>query len=325
MKKVSIILPVKNAAEWLQETLDSIAGQTHSNWELISIDDGSTDLSLHVLEQFEERFKEKTIVLQNTSKGIIPALQLALKASSGEYITRIDADDIMPTDRLSQMIKGMGETDRLIVTGKVSYFSDGPISEGYLRYQDWINERIEKKDHFKHIYRECVIASPNWLARRKDLIDHSIFENLSYPEDYHITFNWYRKNFTIAPINITTLQWREHPKRTSRNSEHYQQKAFFKLKINQFINNELKPEDHLGIIGANTKTNLITSILDANNIPYMIYIQGKSNTNLISIDELRLARSNKLLIAVYPDEKLKEIESYLENIGFIIGSNAWYI
>ena len=61
-------------------------------------------------------------------------------------------------------------------------------SEGYLKYEYWLNDRIDQNDHYKHIYRECVIASPNWISKKQDLIQYKIFENLNYPEDYSMTF-----------------------------------------------------------------------------------------------------------------------------------------
>ncbi len=73
--KVSILLPFHNAAPWISETIQSIQAQTHADWELIAIDDFSTDDSHAILEQFAAS-DSRIQLLKNAVKGIIPALQL---------------------------------------------------------------------------------------------------------------------------------------------------------------------------------------------------------------------------------------------------------
>src|SRR5690606_17419694 len=96
---ISILTPFKNSAKFLPECLESIKNQTHTYWELLIVDDGSTDESYHIVESFAE--KDKRIRLfRNTGEGIIEALRLAFKKSSGTYITRMDSDDIMIPNKL---------------------------------------------------------------------------------------------------------------------------------------------------------------------------------------------------------------------------------
>ena len=124
----------------------------------------------------------------------------------------------------------------------VKYFGEKPISEGYLKYENWINEINLTGKQWQQVYRECVIASPNWMVRKSDLDNIGGFNDLIYPEDYHLVFKWYQNRFDIHTIPEVTLYWREHPERTSRNSEYYAQKSFFNLKIHQFIKNDLRSE-----------------------------------------------------------------------------------
>src|SRR5690606_32129080 len=97
---VSIIMPVKNTSAYLEACLNSVLQQSEPNWELIAVDDHSTDDSKAILHKYaanDARIK----VLENTAKGIIPALQLAYSKSSGECITRMDSDDIMVPEKLA--------------------------------------------------------------------------------------------------------------------------------------------------------------------------------------------------------------------------------
>ena len=228
---ISIITPVKNVQSWINETYQSIYSQTWTDWEWIIVDDHSTDDTLLLLKEIALK-DERVIVLKNTTSGIIPALQTAFKQCTGEFITRIDGDDLMTPNRLELMQKKiLQETDDCVVTGKVKYFSNGEISEGYLKYEEWLNNLVDNNNHYDHIYRECVVASPNWLMRTATASEIGLFEKINYPEDYDMCFIWMENNLAIRSISEVTLLWREHPKRTSRNSAIYQQQSFFHLKI----------------------------------------------------------------------------------------------
>ena len=87
-------MPVKNAAPFLTECLDSIISQSYENWELLAVDDGSSDDSLQILKNYEQ-FDQRITAYRNDGVGIIDALRLAYNYSQGGMITRMDADDIM--------------------------------------------------------------------------------------------------------------------------------------------------------------------------------------------------------------------------------------
>ena len=140
---ISILLPVYNAIPYLQICLDSIQNQTEENWELIAIDDFSTDHSLQILMDFKEKNPTRVKVFQNQKKGIIPALQLAFQKSQGEYITRMDADDLMEKTKL-ETLKGILQKNgkRHLATGLVKYFSETTLGEGYQKYEQWLNHPL---------------------------------------------------------------------------------------------------------------------------------------------------------------------------------------
>lgn len=327
MPEVSILMPFKNSAKWISGTVKSIQNQDFLDWELIAVDDFSTDSSSDILHELSTR-DNRIKLYQNESSGIIPALQLALRKSNGDYITRMDSDDLMPECRLTKMLQALKLTpQKTIITGKVRYFSVDEVSEGYQKYESWLNERILKNDFFDHIFRECVVASPNWIARKAELMEHNIFQELVYPEDYDMTFRWMNGGFSIQGIEDLTLLWREHPERTSRNSKVYQQNSFFELKLSWLI--QLYPNvKSIGIIGFGQKGKICASFLNNSKISFSIYdlefnkfnqpYFGKSilNPNQIT-DEL-------ILLARYPKNPT-DIEEFVMNQGYIIGKNAFWI
>ena len=325
---LSIILPFKNAASWIGETIDSILDQEYTNWELICIDDFSEDNSSTLIMEYYT-IDKRIQLIRNKKSGIIPALQLGLKYSAGTYITRMDADDIMPSGRLNHMVSTMKVAPpKTIVTGKVKYFSGSQVSDGYLKYERWLNDRIDNNDHFAQIYRECVIASPNWLARKDELLEYSIFEQLNYPEDYDMVFRWFSNGFTIHGLNETTLHWREHPQRTSRNSDVYDQESFFNLKLRWFIHLIDLKDKCIAILGAGQKGKIVAQFFQEKGIDFDWYDLNYSNFNspifgktILNPEQLE---ADITLTCIYP-EKLDNLNAYLREHGLAPGKNAWYL
>ena len=97
---ISIILPVYNAETYLQETIQSVLNQTYSNFELIAVNDGSTDRSLEILQQFKDQ-RIKIISKENT--GVSDTRNTAIKVANGEFVCFLDADDYYSPEYLRRM------------------------------------------------------------------------------------------------------------------------------------------------------------------------------------------------------------------------------
>ncbi|MNK02192.1 UDP-Glc:alpha-D-GlcNAc-diphosphoundecaprenol beta-1,3-glucosyltransferase WfgD [compost metagenome] len=268
MSLISILTPYRNAEKYILETAWSILGQTHTDWEWILVNDHSSGNELEVLGDLVN--DPRIHLLTNEGKGIVDALCTAFAHANGEFVTRMDADDRMPDFKLEQMLRCLRDGKSQIVTGKVRYFSQaGMISSGYLAYEHWLNDRIDRQDFYEHIYRECSLASGNWLMRRSDLAECGGFKDLNYPEDYDLLFRWYEAGYKMEGLDLVTHQWRDHDLRTSKTSDHYHQKAFFALKINRFIQLDLDSKQQLMVNGTGQKGRLTAKILLDNNIPFV--------------------------------------------------------
>ena len=106
-KKVSVIVPSFNYEEFLPQALDSIISQTYKNWEIIVVDDNSTDSSIDIINNYIKRYpdKIKLIVKKAEEKGLGFSYKIGVKASSGEYIAFLEADDIWLEDNLEKRMK----------------------------------------------------------------------------------------------------------------------------------------------------------------------------------------------------------------------------
>lgn len=233
--KVSVLMPVYNAAPWLRACLDSLRAQTFTAWQLCAVDDHSTDASAGILEEYA-RLDDRITWQPGEDKGIIPALRTACARATAPYITRMDADDKMPPHKLERLYHALHDHGPgHLSTGLVAYFSDGVLHDGYRRYADWLNATLQSGHPFRYLYQECVIPSPCWMVYRDDLEQAGAFRPHRYPEDYDLVFRFYRDGLTPVVVPEVLHWWRDHPQRSSRTLEQYAAQEYFKLKVPWFL------------------------------------------------------------------------------------------
>lgn len=101
--KLSVIVPVYNTSKYLKKCLDSILNQTFQDIELILVDDGSTDNSYSILEEYKKKYPKKIVLLQKENGGQGSARNLGLKHAKGDYITFVDSDDTIDKNMYDEM------------------------------------------------------------------------------------------------------------------------------------------------------------------------------------------------------------------------------
>lgn len=122
-KMISIIIPVYNVASYLEEFFISLMNQTFSNFELIIIDDGSTDSSLQIIKKYAHHFKE-FILIEQSNKGVSIARNIGLQRASKDYVIFLDPDDYLNKNYLKRMLEISLKTDSDIVICNYKEFSD---------------------------------------------------------------------------------------------------------------------------------------------------------------------------------------------------------
>jgi len=315
-------MPFKNEAAFLGETLNSIKNQSYTHWECICIDDNSEDSSAEIVSAFEERDK-RFKYLPSSGHGVISALQCGHIQSKGKFITRMDADDLMPEKKLELLLELLVRSgEGVIATGKVSYFN--ALGEGFIRYQNWLNQMIDENSHRQNIYKECVIASPNWMMSVDDFKAIGAFNSDIYPEDYDLIFRSFEKNLKVASTKEVTHLWRDHENRASRTSDLYMENTFVPLKVSFFIKLTLKENDKLTIWGVGKKGKAIAKEFinrgvsfkwvtnNPNKIGHIIY-------GVLIEDVNSSVLENKFIAAVSQPEDLKKKQKELESKGLRLG------
>ena len=319
---VSILTPFKNTEAYLADCITSILQQTYSHWELIIIDDASTDASYELVNAFAEK-DPRIKLFKNTGNGIIDALRLALKHSKGQFITRMDSDDVMLPNKLAVLVnnlKTFGE--KHVAIGLVSYFSADGVGEGYKSYETWLNNLTKSGRNYDEIYKECVIPSPCWMVYKNDLMACDAFNPNLYPEDYDLTFRFYKHRYTCIPCDKVLHKWRDYSTRTSRTHVHYAQNHFTALKLHHFLAIDYKPEKTLTIWGAGTKGKIMANIIKKKNIPFEWICDnpkkiGKAiyGKTLMEFQALSKLKNTQSIITVANKTAQKEIRQYLESLN----------
>jgi len=118
MSVVSILMPMRNAEDYVEETIQSLLDQTFADFELIVVDDCSTDDSLSLVKSFSDK---RIKILQGKAEGISAALNLALDSAQGQYVCRCDADDLYPAERLKLQVEWLdAHPNYIALSGKFS-------------------------------------------------------------------------------------------------------------------------------------------------------------------------------------------------------------
>ncbi|MDC1455991.1 glycosyltransferase [Flavobacteriaceae bacterium] len=235
MPKISVLLSAYNAQNHIEETIRSVLNQTFTNFEFIIIDDGSTDKTKEIIDKFND-VRIKYFHFENA--GLSKSLNRGLKISTGNYIARIDADDICYPERLEKQYKFMEENPSYVVCGSytdvisqdgefIFTSSDVPLSDSEIR------NIINKKNCFYH---------PTTFYRREQALEiGGYYEPIKqYFEDYMFFFQLIKlgKAFNIAePL----IKYRLTPGSISSVRYNWKYKSLIKkVVVRGFITNEEK-------------------------------------------------------------------------------------
>ncbi len=315
-------MPCFNAAVWLSDCLLSIIRQEEQDWELIAVDDYSEDESKAILDQYAQKDQRIKVYSNQEAKGVIPCLRRAFEESSGTFISRMDADDLMPPGKLSRMAqvleaRGPGH----LITGLVIYFaSDRVVKDGYRRYALWLNSLTLSHSNFRDRYRECVIPSPCWMSYRTDLEACGAFQPDRYPEDIDLAFRMYEQGLEVVGIPEVLHLWRDHGKRSTRTLQQYLDRHYFKLKIHWFIRLDYAPTRPLVLWGAGQKGKALAQLIKERGLPFRWVCQTPSKWGLHIYDQLIESTdifqdldNPQVILAVAAPEGVKTIKAFFEN------------
>jgi len=235
-------MPVRDAASTLPACLESIRRQRGPSWECVIVDDGSSDGSPAELARaaaLDPRFR----VLGQAASGIVAALTLGLGACRGRYVARMDADDLMRSNRLLRQASALDVDPSLAGVGcHVRLFPRTRQYSGRREYERWLGSLVSPRDIARDAFIECPLAHPSLMLRR------TVFERYGYrdqgwPEDYDLVLRLLAGGQKLGVVPERLLCWRDGAGRLSRTSETYRLERFTACKAHFLAHGLLQASD----------------------------------------------------------------------------------
>lgn len=156
--ELSIVVPVYNVEQYLEECLNSIYAVENIRKEVILVNDGSTDNSLEILKRYEIKYPDITVLIDKKNGGLSSARNTGIKVAKGEYISFIDSDDWIESKKYEEFFKEGQKYDLDIMVSGPIFYKNGKIEK-----QDWFKNLNKKKIYEgKEYLKECY---ENWIHR----------------------------------------------------------------------------------------------------------------------------------------------------------------
>ena len=215
---ISIIVPIYNKEDYLPQCLDSIINQSYTNFEVLLVNDGSTDSSGIICQEYAER-DSRFRYIEKENGGVSSARNLGLERSEGAYITFIDSDDWVEFNYLEVLYNALRENNAdVAISSYKSYYLDGKFylrvyssqEEEFLRIgkrnRDVFLEEFPKLGKLNHDFH-CIASK---LFKRELLESQKFDESINYGEDLYFFFNLYLKMQSIVYVKEATYIYRQH-------------------------------------------------------------------------------------------------------------------
>jgi glycosyltransferase involved in cell wall biosynthesis len=218
---ISVLLPYRDASATLAEALQSLLADTSVPFELIAVNDGSTDAGPSLVASIAAR-DPRVVSLSTSGVGIPRALLRGMEAARGAFIARMDADDISLPGRLARSRAMLEQDGRLGVVGtQVEAFPEGAIGEGMRRYVAWLNELLSPEEHDRDLFVESPLCHPSVMLRRSALEDAGGYRDPPWAEDYDLWLRLAERGHKIAKVPAILLRWRHREDRATRTDPRY--------------------------------------------------------------------------------------------------------
>lgn len=226
--KVTVLMPVYNGERFLRDAIGSILNQTFTDYEFLIINDGSTDRSVDIIKSYSD--KRIKLIENDKNRGLIATLNKGIELARGEYLARMDCDDISLPERFAVQVDFMDNHPAIAVCGawcKLIGIHEGDI---------WRYPSDPDKIRCMLLF-ESVLVHPSVMMRRELMSSQGLFYSPSFPhaEDYEL---WVRTSRTcqLANIEKILLLYRTHPDQVGTRHSRVKYKSadsIYKLFLNE--------------------------------------------------------------------------------------------
>jgi glycosyltransferase involved in cell wall biosynthesis len=233
---------MRDAESTIVEALASLQVQTLDDFEVLVVDDGSRDQSAQLVDAIAMS-DARVRLLSQPATGIVGALTRAAREARGTFFARMDADDIALPERLATQVRWLRRRGDLAVVGsRVQSFGETPATDGWRRYEAWLNGRCRTDLLARDLLVESPLAHPSVMMRREAFYRVGGYRDFDGPEDYDLWLRLARAGYRFAKVPRVLLRWRDHAARLTRTDGRYRAEAFLRLKIDHLLAGPLSDE-----------------------------------------------------------------------------------
>lgn len=262
--EISVILPFFNAENTLIAAAESIRRQSFENFELLLINNNSTDNSNKIAQQLTTN-DSRIQLFNETKQGVANAMNCGLKRAKGKFVARMDADDISYPLRLEKQIQFLKKNAEIDLVGsEVKYIPHNKNTAGFQRFVNWVNSFHTSEEIKLNRFVEIPVVNPTILFRYQLYKKYGGCLDGDFPEDYEMQLRYLNAGIKIEKLPEPLLEWHDYSTRLTRNDPRYASEAFFKIKAAYFRkwseqNNRFHPR--IWVWGAGRKTRQRTVFL----------------------------------------------------------------
>lgn len=322
---VSVVLPVRNGGEFLSQAVDSILSQTFENLELLLIDDYSTDSAISSLDKTDPRFK----IFDSKGNGVVDAFNTGFEIARGQYIARMDADDISLPSRIQCQLDYLDKHPPVDISGCcVEIFSAAGIQGGFERYQSWLNSVREPEQVHQQIFIESPLPNPGLMFRKAAVQQLGGYRSNQWPEDYDLLLRADAAHMRMGKPEPVLLRWREHETRLTHTDSLYDRQNFMRAKSHFLVRHRLQGRSVI-IWGAGPTGRLMFDLITAEGGKVEGFIEVhprrigglKRELPVWPVDKVKTQGDTMLVIAVGAAGAREEITEYLDKHNKIPGQD----
>lgn len=182
--KITIIMGIYNCESTLSDAIESLISQTYKNWNLVMCDDGSTDNTYQIAEEYSKKYNNIELIKNKTNMGLGYTLNRCLERVDTEYVARMDGDDISLPQRLEKELDFLENNPEYEIVGTNTIYFD--------ENGDWGNGKIIEEPQKSHFIKFTPFCHSSCLVRTyayKNINGYSTDKKILRVEDYHL---WYR-------------------------------------------------------------------------------------------------------------------------------------
>jgi len=248
--RVSILLPVRNEERLLPAALTSLLQQSLSDWELVAINDGSSDATGAVLDAAAAN-DQRIRVFHRPQQGLVAALNDGLAHCCAPLVARMDGDDICHPRRLERQAAFLDTHPHVtLVACQVRHIPRQSLTAGMRAYESWQNSLLDHSEIMRDLYVESPFTHPSVMFRRDTVAALGGYRDCGWAEDYDL---WLRLALTgalFSRLPEVLFYWRDRPQRQTRTAGAYSLEAFRACKAHHLRRSFLQGIDRVTLWGA---------------------------------------------------------------------------